>query len=142
MLKKISSSADSKRLSEQIFLFLYVSPKRMQKHRKDSHKVSQQTDIAIKPHRGTLYITKLSYHKVIISQRCRSLICIERHPITQQYIINSQILIVDGIVSSSRPLEYGVPQGSVLGPVLFTLYAEPLSTVSDAHGCDYHINIR
>ena len=47
-------------------------------------------------------------------------------------------LIVDGIVSALSPLVYGVPQGSVLGPVSFTLYSQPLSDVISAHGCDFH----
>ena len=33
---------------------------------------------------------------------------------------------------------YGEPQGSVLGPVLFTLYSHPPSNVTSADGCDFH----
>ena len=29
-------------------------------------------------------------------------------------------------------------KGSVLGPVLFTLYSQPLSDIISSHGCDYH----
>ena len=49
-----------------------------------------------------------------------------------------QSIIVDGIVSAPSPLVYGEPQGSVLGPVLFTLYSQPLADVISAHGCDFH----
>ena len=49
-----------------------------------------------------------------------------------------QSVIVDGVVSASRPLVYGVPQGSVLGPGLFTLYSQPLSDVISVHDCDCH----
>ena len=40
-----------------------------------------------------------------------------------------QSVIVDGVVSASRPLVYGVPQGSVLGPVLFTFVRCDLSII-------------
>ena len=49
-----------------------------------------------------------------------------------------QSVIVDGIVFAPSPLVYGVPQGSVLGYVLFTLYSQPLSNVISAHGCGFH----
>ena len=49
-----------------------------------------------------------------------------------------QSVIFDGIVSVPSPLVYGVPRGSVLGLVLFTLYSQSLTDVISAHGCDFH----
>ena len=45
---------------------------------------------------------------------------------------------VDNVLSSPSPLQLGVPQGSVLWPILFTLYSQPLSDLIRRHECDYH----
>ena len=49
-----------------------------------------------------------------------------------------QSVKVDNVLSSPSPLQFGVPQGSVLGPVLFTMYSQPLSDLICRHECDYH----
>ena len=50
----------------------------------------------------------------------------------------TQCVLIDGIKSVPAPLSFGVPQGSVLGPVLFTLYSQPLSDVMSLHDCQFH----
>ena len=50
----------------------------------------------------------------------------------------TQCVLIDGIRSLPSPLSFVVPQGSVLGPVLFTLYSQPLSDVMSLHDCHFH----
>ncbi len=45
----------------------------------------------------------------------------------RSYLSNrTQCVVVGGATSHCKPLKYGVPQGSRLGPILFNLYTSPI----------------
>ena len=45
---------------------------------------------------------------------------------------------IDSTTSEHIPLQCGVPQGSVLGPVIFTLYTTSMQRIFRRHGVNYH----
>ena len=57
----------------------------------------------------------------------------------ESYLLNrTQSVIIGESVSEPKPLSCGVPQGSVLGPILFLIYTSTIVFLLDAHGVSYH----
>ena len=50
-----------------------------------------------------------------------------------------QSVLINGVKSKTVPLSCGVPEGSVLGPILFTIYLLPLGDIIRKHGLKFHM---
>ena len=50
----------------------------------------------------------------------------------------TQYVRIQDVSSDVHALPYGVPQGSVLGPLLYSLYTSPLGDIARSHGLCYH----
>ena len=58
----------------------------------------------------------------------------------KSYLENRQQCVnINNMKSKSRALKFGVPQGSFLGPILFSLYALPLADILKRRGISYHL---
>ena len=55
----------------------------------------------------------------------------------KSYLKNrSQVVKINSTLSEKKQLRYGVPQGSILGPILFNSYIAPLSKIAEQNGIE------
>ena len=48
-------------------------------------------------------------------------------------------VVVDNNCSNTQPVNFGVPQGSVHRPILFTIYTSPLSDILNEFDFGFHL---
>ena len=53
----------------------------------------------------------------------------------------TQYVRIQDVSSDVHALPYGVPPGSVLGPLLYSLYTSPLGDIARFHGLSYHLSL-
>lgn len=57
----------------------------------------------------------------------------------RSYLMNrSQSVEINGTISNEKSLKYGVPQGSLLGPKIFSNFVAPVGEICRRHGIGYH----
>ena len=49
-----------------------------------------------------------------------------------------QCVVIEDSVSVDQELDFGVPQGSVLGPRIYCMYTKPVSGIIQRHGLSHH----
>ena len=79
-------------------------------------------------------------HEILVKRLINIGISGVAHDWFRSYLLDrSQSIYIQGTTSISVFLKYGVPQGSVLGPVLFTQYTVPIGAICRRHGVSYQL---
>ena len=77
----------------------------------------------------------------IFLRRLQTLYCVNGTVIEwfKSYLRHRQHKVsINGILSTARTLKCGVPQGSVLGARMYSMYVKPLSDIMNRHNVRYH----
>ena len=78
-------------------------------------------------------------HQLLLSDFCDCGVEGTALSLLESYLENrEQCVAIGESRSEATARQYGVPQGSVLGPVLFTVYTGALAFPLEAHGVSYH----
>ena len=68
-------------------------------------------------------------HELLLSILFQIGIIGQAHSLMKSYLNGrTQCVLIDGSYSEDKSIETGVPQGSILGPLLFILYLLPMSS--------------
>ena len=79
-------------------------------------------------------------HEILLSISFQIGIIGQAHSLIKSYLNGrTQGVLIDGSYSEDKSFEAGVPQGSILGPVLFILYLLPLRSLLKEYLASYHI---
>ena len=80
-------------------------------------------------------------HSLILLQQMKSIgICESALAWVTSYLTDRTFSIkINDAISRRQQLNCGVPQGSVLGPLLFTIYCMPLTAIVAKHNLKYHM---
>ena len=78
-------------------------------------------------------------HRILLQQLSSRLHLYVVHWFASHLVDQHQKVVIGDETSSNFKLQYGIPQGSVPGPLLFTLYTVDLGEIIKKHGLSYHM---